>query len=299
MRGLRFFNGPVTAEAQFSSGTGLTVRRTELHRVLGKRAEECGVQLHWGVKRVLVSAAQVLVDDKQIRTRYVIGADGQNSPLRRSIGLHRVWYEKRRYGFRQHFRLPPWSDYVEVYWNRKFQVYVTPVQEKEISVAVVSTDAKLRLKNALEAFPELEQRLLGAPATSPEMGALTVSRRLRRVWKNNFALTGDASGSVDSVTGEGLCLAFKEAAALGQALKQENLSVYQHRHDAINRRARLMTRLLLLLSEHDTLRSRVLQALREQPDVFAGFLDFHIGHGSLLDINIRQWCQLGHQVLVV
>ena len=51
------------------------------------------------------------------------------------------------------------------------------------------------------------------------MGSMSISRNLKRVYKDGLALLGDASGSVDAVTGEGMCLAFKQADALAQALR--------------------------------------------------------------------------------
>jgi menaquinone-9 beta-reductase len=296
-RGLRFLDGFTVASADFSQGRGYAVRRTALHRALAEQAYRAGVQLHWNCKGAKATESGVLVNGTVIKSEFVIGADGQNSHVRRNSGLDVSWYRSRRYGFRQHFRLPPWSEYVEVHWQKNFQVYVTPVHEREVGVAVVSHNPKLRITEALAAFPDLQLRLRNAAPASPEAGALTVSRRLRNVWKNNVALIGDASGSVDSITGEGLCLAFQQAHALGEALKQGDLHRYQNAHNRINRRARFMSRLLLLLSSHDLLRQRVLQALERQPDIFARFLDFHTGQGSLLAIKAQEWYQLSAQIL--
>jgi flavin-dependent dehydrogenase len=66
----------------------------------------------------------------------------------------------------------------------------------------------------------------GVPAATPERGAVTTSRRLLRIHEGRFALVGDASGSVDAVTGEGLCLAFRQAAALAEALASGDVAAY-------------------------------------------------------------------------
>src|SRR5689334_12821592 len=47
-RGIRFLGEGRSVEAVFPSGTGLGVRRTELHRGLTERAESAGVVLLWG-----------------------------------------------------------------------------------------------------------------------------------------------------------------------------------------------------------------------------------------------------------
>ena len=74
------------------------------------------------------------------------------------------------------------------------------------------------LNTALREFPELERRLQGAWPCSAERGAVTVSRKLRRVFHGRTVLVGDASGSVDAITGEGLSLSFHQAVALAEAL---------------------------------------------------------------------------------
>jgi hypothetical protein len=84
----------------------------------------------------------------------------------------------RRFGFRRHYRLPPWTDMVEVYWGSRCQIYVTPVNSDEIGVALLSRDAHLRLDAALSEFPAMQSRLATARQTSEERGAATTTRHL-------------------------------------------------------------------------------------------------------------------------
>ena len=76
-------------------------------------------------------------------------------------------------------------------------------------------------------------------------GAISVSTRLPRVIRGRLALIGDASGSVDAITGEGLALAFRQAAILAEALSKNDLAIYQAAHRRIGRIPRLMSRLML------------------------------------------------------
>jgi 2-polyprenyl-6-methoxyphenol hydroxylase-like FAD-dependent oxidoreductase len=55
----------------------------------------------------------------------------------------------------------------------------------------------------------------------------------------------DASGTVDPITSDGLLLALRQAAALGEALTRNDLSFYQRAHRKILRRARLVADLML------------------------------------------------------
>ena len=82
-------------------------------------------------------------------------------------------------------------------------------------------------EDALGEFPELCARLENAEHASSERGAITVTRRLRRVYRGRTVLVGDASGGVDAITGEGLCLAFRQAALLGDCLASGDLARYQ------------------------------------------------------------------------
>ena len=75
-------------------------------------------------------------------------------------------------------------------------------------------------------------------------------------------LAGDASGSVDAITGEGLGLSFRQALALADALEAGELQGYQTAQNRLGRRPRVMARLLLLLDHFAPLRKRVLQACR-------------------------------------
>ncbi len=70
--------------------------------------------------------------------RYAIGADGQSSRVRQSIGLGQGNILSRRFGTRCHYRIKPWSRMVEVHWGDLGQAYITPVGPDEICVATVA-----------------------------------------------------------------------------------------------------------------------------------------------------------------
>jgi len=83
------------------------------------------------------------------------------------------------------------------------QAYVTPLGNEETCVALISDDPRMRLENAWAEFPELAARVQNAEVSGVDRGGVTVTRRLRHVYRGNVILTGDASGSVDAITGEG------------------------------------------------------------------------------------------------
>lgn len=283
-RGIRFADERSTVSADFPHGSARGLRRIALHELLSRHAKRVGVRLEWNAKRVRLVEGGVSIDGGSLKAELVVGADGQNSNIRRQAGLDAVKREKRRYGFRRHYRMAPWSSYMEFYWGTASQIYVTPVATDEVCVAVLSRDPQLRLERALRHFPEVRRRLGDAEPVSAEMGGLSISRSLRRLQRGSVVLVGDASGSVDAITGEGICLGMRQALALAEAVRRTDLRIYEQRHRALMRRPQTMASLMLLLERNGRLQRRVLAGLAQRPDVFESLIAIHVGASSFLDL---------------
>jgi flavin-dependent dehydrogenase len=173
---------------------------------------------------------------------------------------------------------------MEVYWGDRCQGYATAVNQDRVCVALASHDPGLRVEEGLQALPDLSARLHGAEAVSAERGALTGNRRFKRVSRGNVALIGDASGTVDAITGEGLGLAFSQAVVLAECLRTGNLSRYEREHRRLALRPLLMARLMLTLDRRPGLQRRTLQVFRRRPEVFRRFLELHVGALSPFDL---------------
>jgi menaquinone-9 beta-reductase len=266
--GIRFVGCGVSVESAFPEGYALGVRRTVLHSRMVEAAAAAGVRMMWGTP--------VSIADQTIPARWIVGADGFHSRVGRWAGLAAKPPVDQRFGFRIHYRVAPWSDYMELHWGAGCQIYVTPIGAREVCAALISRDRRLRLDEALAQFPQLAARLAGAPRATTERGAVTANRSLPRVYRGNVALIGDASGSVDAITGEGLCLAFHQAIALAESLASGDLARYQAAHRRLARRPTLMSRLMLTMDRRTWLRKPAFRAMAFEPRIFQTLLSFHL-----------------------
>jgi flavin-dependent dehydrogenase len=284
LRGIRFEDERSSVSARFPDAPGLGVRREMLHQRMMERARDSGVTLLWNTPVTALHEEGVVAGGNKIQARWVIGADGSHSRVRRWSGLERYVVERTRFAFRLHYRLKPWSDFTEIHWAEQAQAYVTPVGSLEICVVLISNDANVRFDETLRRFPELLRRLDGAPHASSARGAATSMFHLKSVCQGNVALIGDASGSVDAITGEGLALSFRQATALAGALRANDMEGYQKAHRRLFRRPRLMGNLLLLLDRRSGLRRRSMRALERAPQLFERMLGYHLGESRPLEL---------------
>ena len=280
-RGISLVQNGAAVAADFPHGQGIGMRRPLLHERLVSRAESCGVRLLWKTPITGVDGNTVQLARSTIRAKWIVGADGQGSRVRRWSGLDDGARSVHRYATRRHFRLKPWSSHMEIHWASHTQAYVTPIGAEEICVVMIGETAQhASFESGLAEMPELAQKLAGAELCSRERGAVTAMRSLRRVYRNNVALLGDASGGVDAITGEGLRMAFRQALALADAMANSDLSQYQRAHRRIARRPMLMGNLLLWLGRNPRIRARAICSMQQRPDLFARILSAHVGDAT-------------------
>ncbi|MGZ3449799.1 MAG: NAD(P)/FAD-dependent oxidoreductase [Polyangiales bacterium] len=274
--------GGACAEADLPDGGGLGVRRTTLVRTLHDRALAEGAVVRSDIRvrsHRRTQQGMTLVTDAadlpRIDARVLVAADGLASPLRHAAGLDVPSRALRRFGMRRHFAVRPWSARVEVHLGEGMEAYVTPVAADCVGVAILfESQARkgLPFDALLARFPALAARVAGSVPASPTLGAGPFACAARARVRDRFALVGDAAGYVDAVTGEGLSLAFRAAAALCAVLPDavardgsaEVLAVYDRAAAADFRKYAWLTRGVLALTR-TRLRSELLTAISRAP----------------------------------
>jgi 2-polyprenyl-6-methoxyphenol hydroxylase-like FAD-dependent oxidoreductase len=307
-RGIRFENSVHHVDALFPRGAGMGVRRPHLHTLLATRAEQAGAHLMWSshiqlpaIDSATESRAEAyrtaLVNGQPIRFRWLIGADGQASTVRKWAGLDHARTRSLRYGFRTHYRIAPWSDFVEVHWGRFGQLYVTPVAPDCVCVVYITRNPRCDRTNILANFPEMARRLQGAEILSQQRSAVTASCKLRRVATDFVALIGDASGSADAITGEGLAISFRQAHALAESIQSGSLAPYRRVHQQIGKLPHAMGELMLTLDRWPALQVRAMRALAGTPIFFQELLQAHMGEMSLASVLLRRGPRFGWSLI--
>jgi flavin-dependent dehydrogenase len=285
LKGIAFVQRLARVEGAFPQGPGLGLRRTALHAQLVSRAKECGVEMLWRTPVTTIARDGVqLISGDAIRAKWIVGADGPNSRVRQWLKIPTRAF-RQRFATRRHFQIAPWSSYVEVHWGRRAQAYVTPVSSSETSVVILAARREdAAFDSAIAEFPDIASRIAGAQLASRERGAVTAQRRLAAVARGNVALVGDASGTVDAITGDGIRLALRHAQAFADAITKNDLALYERAHRKLAAGPTRAGATLLLLDRHPRLRERVISALAANPELFESFLAAHVGHGNHCDL---------------
>lgn len=265
LRGISYLGADGTGASAALPGTGLGIRRVELHARLRDAVAAAGIEVaDQRVAQIEQSADAVTIAGR--RSRYLLAADGLHSPIRRALGLDAAVRGPRRFGLRQHHQVAPWSENVEVYWSAHAEAYVTPVAADEVGVAIL-TSQRRPFHEHLTGFPALRERLAGVPVSSAVRGAGPLAQGSTRRVAGRVLLVGDASGYVDALTGEGIALALAQARAAVASIASGQPESYSAAWRRVVWRHRLLTRALVRVA-HSPLRRHLVPAARSLPAVF-------------------------------
>jgi flavin-dependent dehydrogenase len=265
--GIRYAAGARRAEAHFSDGPGLGVRRTTLHAALAAEVAARGLEvLQLTVDSVEQDADRVTAAG--LHARYLIGADGLHSSVRRLTGLdHRGGsHVPTRFGLRRHFEVEPWTDLVEVHWAPDLEAYVTPVGSRLVGVALL-TGRRVSFDEQLAALPELSERL--GSESGEVLGAGPLHQRSSARTADRVLLAGDAAGYVDALTGEGIAVGLASAREAVAAVWRDDPASYERAWLRVSRRYRWITGSLLWARNHRPTAGLIVPGAQYLPGLFA------------------------------
>jgi len=218
---------------------GFCPRRTVLDTLLLSAAAEAGVEIREGFAvddLLMADGAVVGVRGRargsppiEERARVVIGADGVNSFVARSVRAPE--YDARPVtacGYYSYFSGVAQDD-IELYVRHHYAFGGAPTNDGLHLVMVnwpashfprVRADVEGHIWRALEGSPDFVERVRTGRREEKWYGTAGVPGYFRKPYGNGWALVGDASYNRDPITAQGISDAFIDAASLADALSR-------------------------------------------------------------------------------
>lgn len=270
LSGVSYRNGRTTVDHLFPGAAGRGVRRLVLREALAERARSLGVCF-----------ASARVDSLEqddggvtvagMRGRYLLGADGLHSTVRRLAGVASVPSFTRRFGLRRHFFMEPESNLIEVHWTPKAEAYVTPVGDGVVGIAVLGRQGT-DFDATIAGIPDLARRVRGREPASALRGGGPFRQVTTRRTSGRVLLIGDASGYVDAITGEGIRVGLAQARAAIGCIATDNPAAYERAWTRATRDFRLLTGGLVAAAS-SPLRGAIVPTAAALPWLFGATVD--------------------------
>ncbi len=229
--------------------TGLVCKREDLDSVLVQEAKKY-VDVFEGVKvKGLVfedgKIVGVQTEDKIVRAKIIVGADGANGVTAKALGAGALDENHNAVAIRSYYsNVKGMTNSVELHFLEQVQpgyFWIFPVNpmtgEANVGLGILSCNVRnrnLQLKKMLHSIvsehPQFRERFSEAQCLDSIKGwSLPFGSKKRRLAFNGAILVGDAAGLVDPMSGEGIENAFRSgecaATIIQKALAANDFSV--------------------------------------------------------------------------
>ena len=206
----------------------------------------------------------------------VVGADGPNSRVRRSLGFTSDMKLCRGYQFRVKMT-PEHQNLVEVYYVKPFSLFTWLIPEGNgvVRVGTISNNPYQELNSFME------RSGLKGEVVEKNAGAIPIGNC--QLAKNKAALVGDAACQVKPITSGGIYYGMKSAELLADAIKEGDLSLYEKKWaEEFEQEIKvcLLTRYILENMGEDVLK-RIFSYVKENAELIDKIGDFE-NHSSVL-----------------
>lgn len=208
----------------------LGLSRYRLDHILLERAKAAGVEVveRAHVRTVIqedgrATGVEATIDGtrESIRASLVVGADGHNSVVSRSLDLDVPVRFLRKTGLIAHYRgVSDLERYGEMHVGSGRYGGLAILEDGLTNVAIVSNVNAVEgrpgsieeyFENSLRAIPEMARKLEGATRVGGIRGVGSMAHRARHTTGHGFMLVGDAASFLDPFTGEGIYEALRGA----------------------------------------------------------------------------------------
>lgn len=306
LRSVRFTLDQRYAETRigWAGGGAIGVARDRLDALLLDSAAGAGADIETGVQVRSLAGAEgrfnVETEGRSIDGSVIVAADGLNSGLRHQAALNSTT-PRKRYGISAHVHLkdaPPAR--IDVYFERGFEVYLTPLGGNLVNAAVLLdrarvTDLAGRLREGfislLSSVPVCES---GFELANEPMVAGPFPATAKSAWRGNLVLVGDAAGFYDPISGNGMTLALISARHCAAAIdghlstgSDYPLTMYGRQCRALTRNSTFFARLILALAARPRIGGRVLSNLARTPRTFGKLVAINDGELGLNALRPR------------
>jgi geranylgeranyl reductase family protein len=206
----------------------------------------------------------------------VIGADGPNSKVRRSLDFSSDMKLYRGYQYRVKMT-PKQQNMVEVHYVKPFSMFtwIIPEGNGVVRIGTISPNPYQELNGFMEKISEKGE------VVEKNAGAIPIGSC--QLAKGNAALVGDAACQVKPITSGGIYYGMKSAEILADAIKEGDLSIYEKRWvEEFEREIKvcLMVRYVLENMNEDVLK-QVFSYVKDNADMIEKAGDFE-NHSSVI-----------------
>jgi flavin-dependent dehydrogenase len=216
-----------------------------------------------------------------------VGADGLDSPVRRSLGLDRRARSDRRVGVRMHYRLAAGRtepSRLEIFIGNGYELYAAPLPDGELLLAALGDrnafgpSARGAMEQWIGEQPVLREWLEDATPLTKPAGRAPVTRRARAGFGPGVVLLGDAACATDPLTAGGIAHALvtaeRLAAVVPRALAEGLLPLarFDRERRRLLRPHDWLTKALVFLVDHPRLARWTMRGMRAAPRLMTALL---------------------------